>query len=272
MLLKAPAVAVLAGVLAMTAFQAPAYGAIDDLSLVSGALGGPPLAPDQASDSPKVSGDGRYVAFSSLAANLVADDGNGVRDIFRRDTWTGETVLVSRADGVDGAPGSSGAADRDGLAISADGRFVAFRSEADNLIAGDDDSVANVYVRDIAGGRTYLASRTDADAAAVGGDSGFDVDISGDGRYVVFDTEATNMPGTAQGVQIVRRDIVADATTLVSSTPGGAAGGDDSGQPRISDDGTRVAFPAPSTSAPTGAIRWTLTTASSCATWRRTRS
>jgi TolB protein len=238
------AVAALAGALALTAFQTPAYAAIDDLTLVSGALGGPPLVPNQASDSPKLSGDGRYVAFSSRATNLVAGDGNGLRDVFRRDTSTGETLLVSRADGSGGAPGTSDSGDDDdGLAISADGRFVVFRSEADNLIVGDDDSVSNVYVRDVAGGRTYLASRNDADAAATGGDSGYNVDISGDGRYVVFGTEATNMPGTALDAQIVRRDILADATTLVSSTPAGVAGNGDSDQPRISDDGTRVAFP-----------------------------
>ncbi len=235
------AVAVLAGTLAATA--APATAAKDDLTLISAALGGPPLAPDQASQSPKLSGDGRYVAFSSLATNLVADDANGVRDVFRRDTLTGATLLVSRADGPDGAPGASASGGgHEQLAISADGRFVAFRSDADNLIAGDDDGVSNVYVRDVATGRTYLASRNDADAPATGADSGYDVDVSGDGRYVVFGTEATNMPGTALGTQIVRRDLVADATTLVSSTPAGAAGDGDSSGPRISDDGTRVAF------------------------------
>jgi hypothetical protein len=238
------AVAALAAALAATAFQAPAYAAIDDLTLVSGALGGSPLVPDQASDNPKLSGDGRYVAFSSRATNLVAGDGNGMRDVFRRDTWTGEMLLVSRADGPDGAPGTSDSTTSgEELAISADGRFVAFRSDADNLIVGDDDGVSNVYVRDVAAGHTYLANRNDADVAAVGGDSGYNVDISGDGRYVVFGTEATNMPGTALGTQIVRRDIVAEATTLVSSTPGGAPGDGDSDSPRISDDGTRVAFP-----------------------------
>lgn len=235
--------AVAVAVLAATAFAAPAHAAVDDLTLISGALGGPPLVPNQASDSPKLSADGRYVAFSSSATNLVAGDGNGVRDVFRRDTQTGETLLVSRADGSDGAPGTSASGDGgDRLAISADGRFVAFGSEADNLIAGDDDSVANVYVRDVSEGRTYLASRNDADVAATGGDSGWDVDISRDGRYVVFATDATNMPGTAAGEQIVRRDIVAEATTLVSDTPGGAAGDGNSSGPRISDDGTRVAF------------------------------
>jgi hypothetical protein len=235
--------AVAVAVLAATAFAAPAHAAVDDLTLVSGAFGGPPLAPNQASDSPKLSADGRYVAFSSSATNLVAGDGNGVRDVFRRDTQTGETLLVSRADGPGGAPGTSASGDGDDrIAISADGRFIAFGSEADNLIVGDDDSVANAYVRDVSDGRTYLASRNDADAAAVGGNSGWDVDISLDGRYVVFATDATNMPGTALGEQIVRRDIVAEATTLVSGTPGGAAGNGNSSGPRISDDGTRVAF------------------------------
>ncbi len=235
-------VAALAGALAVTG--APAFAAKDDLTLISGALGGPPLAPDQVSDSPKVSDDGRYVAFSSKATNLVAGDGNGMRDVFRRDTWTGETLLVSRADGADGTPGTSDSATSvEQLAISPDGRFVAFRSDADNLIVGDDDGVSNVYVRDVAAARTYLANRNDADVAAAGGDSGYNVDISGDGRYVVFGTEATNMPGTGLGTQIFRRDIVAETTALVSSTPGGVPGDGDSDGPRISDDGTRVAFP-----------------------------
>src|SRR5204862_223877 len=81
---------------------------------------------------PSISGDGRYVAFESLGSNLVANDTNGVRDVFVRDMLTGVTTRVSTdVAGVEGDGESTDAA------ISPDGRYVAFESVATNLVAGD---------------------------------------------------------------------------------------------------------------------------------------
>src|SRR5262249_18468776 len=80
-----------------------------------------------------VSADGRYVAFASLASNLVPGDTNGYWDVFVRDRQTGTTERVSVASDGTGADSDS----YGGLAISADGRFVAFSSRATNLVPGD---------------------------------------------------------------------------------------------------------------------------------------
>src|SRR5213592_2389253 len=98
---------------------------------------------DSGSAGPMVNGDGRFVSFSSGASNLVVDDTNGRSDIFVHDRLTGDTTRVSiRADGAQGDANSIGTA-----AISADGRFVAFVSDATNFVphAG---SIRQAYIKD----------------------------------------------------------------------------------------------------------------------------
>lgn len=91
--------------------------------------------------APSISADGRIVAFHSTASNLVATDSNGSRDVFVHDRQTGGTSLVSLdTAGVQGNASSSRAS------ISADGRFIAFESSADNLVAGDSNGVTDVFV------------------------------------------------------------------------------------------------------------------------------
>ena len=87
---------------------------------------------DSSSFTPSISADGRFVAFSSSASNLVPDDINGIPDVFVRDRQTGTTRRVSVGPG--GVQGNSSSFDP---AISADGRFVAFISAASNLVPGD---------------------------------------------------------------------------------------------------------------------------------------
>ncbi len=90
-----------------------------------------------------MSANGRFVAFNSDASNLVSEDSNGVTDTFVRDLKTGLTQRVSvNSKGIEGNNGSSLSP-----AISADGRFVAFASDAGNLVPGDDNGVADVFVR-----------------------------------------------------------------------------------------------------------------------------
>ena len=89
---------------------------------------------------PSISGDGRYVAFASSAGNLVADDINGSDDIFVRDTVNGTTTRVSvDSDEVEGIRNSFRPS------ISGDGRYVAFASRADNLVAGDTNGSDDIF-------------------------------------------------------------------------------------------------------------------------------
>ncbi len=118
-------------------------GAIERVSLSSTKSSG-----NAASARPAISGDGRHVAFHSDADNLVSGDTNGTTDVFMRDRLTNQTQLVSQADGAILSNGPSS-----DPSISADGRYVAFNSFADNLVSGDENFSFDVFVRDL--GVTY---------------------------------------------------------------------------------------------------------------------
>ncbi|MBF0160635.1 MAG: PD40 domain-containing protein, partial [Magnetococcales bacterium] len=96
--------------------------------------------------SPAVSADGRYIAFLSYASNLVSGDSNGYADIFVRDTRTGTTTRVSVASG--GGQGNGNA--MEAPALSADGRYVAFMSDASNLVNDDTNNAKDIFVHDTA--------------------------------------------------------------------------------------------------------------------------
>jgi hypothetical protein len=111
------------------------------------------------SSAPSVSADGRYVAFASDATNLITGDTNGNRDVFVRDRATGATQRVSvSSNGAQGDFASSFPS------ISADGRYVAFESLAFNLVAGDTNSAADIFVRDREAGATGRVSVSSAGA------------------------------------------------------------------------------------------------------------
>lgn len=142
----------------------------------------------------RVSADGRYVVFASDASNLVAADGNAVRDIFLRDVTNGTTVRVS----VDATGGDSDGASRS-PSLSADGAYVAFHSLADDLVANDTNAVADVFVRDIAAGTTTRVSVSTAGTEASDPSpspfqlGSFNPSISASGRYVSFASLANNL-------------------------------------------------------------------------------
>ena len=192
---------------------------------------------DGRSNRPSISADGRYVAFQSLATNLVAGDTNGTDDIFVHDTVTSETTRVS----VD----STGAEGNDlsfFASISADGRYVAFRSTSSNLVAGDANGTADIFVHDTV---TSETTRVSVDSTGAEGD-GFSSrpSISADGRYVAFQSLATNLvAGDTNGSDdIFVHDTVTSETTRVSVDSTGAEGNDESFSPSISVDGRYVAF------------------------------
>ena len=147
-----------------------------------------PVAPANGpSSAPAISGNGRYVAFASSASNLVANDTNGVSDIFVRDRELGITRRVSISSAGVQANGSSGHP-----SISKDGRYVAFQSSATDLIPGDSNGVADVFVYDRALGTIERASVSDSRRQLASG--GAAPGISGDGRYVAFVTKSAAVP------------------------------------------------------------------------------
>jgi hypothetical protein len=104
----------------------------------------------------------------------------------------GDTLLASRADGPAGAAGDD---DSTEVGISGDGRYVSFVSAADNLSADDDNTAANVFMRDLATGTTTMVARTDTGVPA-GSGSAEDTAMSADGSCVAFTTSAANLAAT----------------------------------------------------------------------------
>ena len=207
---------------------------------VSVDLGGVPGNGPCDGEFPAISADGRYVAFQSLASNLVAGDTNGARDVFVRDRQSGTTERVSVDSG--GVQGNADSGSGFRLGISADGRYVAFVSLASNLVAGDANGVEDVFVRDRTSGTT---ERVSVGVGGVEGDGrSLDCAISSDGRCVAFSSGATNLvAGDTNGrYDVFVRDRQAATTELASVSTGGALGNFDSQDPCISGDGRSVLF------------------------------
>lgn len=147
---------------------------------------------------PAISRDGRYVAFKSLADNLVPGDYNGLVDVFVRDRVAGTTERVSvnryggDADGISFPP-----------SISYEGRFVAFGSLATNLVGGDVNDVADVFVRDRQTGVTYLVDVNDEGQEANRGTADIAPALTGDGLQVGFVSLASNLAGPDNGARDV---------------------------------------------------------------------
>jgi Tol biopolymer transport system component len=169
------------------------------LSLVSTDNRGRPG--DGPSGSPDMSGDGRLVVFQSTADNLVPRDDNDVQDVFLKDLKSGRVKLLS-ADRRN-HPGN-GASEEPSLAL--DGLFVALSSTANNLVEGDLNGASDVFVKNVKNGRTQLAS-VDADGNQLGGSG---PSISGDGRYVVF---LSNADVDRDGADVLANAFVRDMVT-----------------------------------------------------------
>jgi Tol biopolymer transport system component len=217
---------------------------------VSVASGGTPA--DRDSYDAAVSADGRFVAFESWATNLVPGDSNAVRDVFVRDRLTGTTERVSVS-----SSGVQGNFDSYGPAISADGRFVAFESDATNLVPGDTNGVTDTFVRDRLTGTTERAS---VDSLGQQGDgSSYDLAISADGRYVAFHSFATNLVAgdTNATSDVFVRDRQAATTERVSLDALGGESNSLSQDPSISADGRYVAFWSGATLVPADTNAWT---------------
>ncbi|MCC6443218.1 MAG: PD40 domain-containing protein [Armatimonadetes bacterium] len=188
---------------------------------------------------PSISADGRYVAFSSDATNLVAGDTNGYEDVFVRDRQTGTTVRVSVASDGEESNFNSGLAE-----ISGDGRYVAFTSGATNLADNDDNDVNDLFVHDLQTGTTERANLANDGSQANAENLYFD--ISADGRYVVFTSLASNLvAGDTNGVEdVFVRDRQAGTTERVSVATDGSESNGTSviSDTAISADGRFVVF------------------------------
>jgi Tol biopolymer transport system component len=189
---------------------------------------------------PSISANGRFVAFASLASNLVPGDTNHRFDVFVHDRKRGETTRVS--------VNSAGAEANDGSiwlpAISDNGRFVAFFSRSTNLVPNDHNGTADFFVRDLERRQTTRVSVSSAGAEA-NGSSLFYPSISANGRFVAFTSYASNLvPGDANRREdVFVRDRKRGETTRVRENNG--SGSLYSGIPSISDNGRFVAFESP---------------------------
>jgi hypothetical protein len=187
---------------------------------------------------PSISGDGRFVAFQSFASNLVAGDTNGSDDVFVYDRQNRTTERVS----VDSA-GAQGNGFSGYPSISADGRFVAFLSAASNLVTGDTNAVADVFVHDRQSGTTERVS-VDSSGAQGNNDSNAYPSLSDDGRFVAFGSRASNlvMSDTNGSRDVFVHDRQSGTTERVSVDSTGTQGNSNSDLPSISADGRFVAF------------------------------
>jgi len=192
---------------------------------------------NNSSYSGSISSDGRYVAFYSPADNLVPGDTNAYDDVFVRDRQAGTIERVSVA-----SDGSQGNGDSSSPSMSDDGRYVAFRSYASNLVLGDANGRTDIFVYDR---QTDTIERVSlASDGTEGNGWSSRPSISGDGRYVAFHSDASNLvtPDTNGCDDVFVYDRDSDTIERVSVASDGSDGSDDSVFPSISADGRYVAF------------------------------
>jgi Tol biopolymer transport system component len=197
--------------------------------------------------TPAISADGHFVTFASVATNLVSTDTNKRSDVFVRDRLRKVTRRVSVSDSEVQGNNSSSAP-----TISDDGRYVAFTSWATNLVRGDSNRRLDVLVRDRKSGTTRRVSLSSAEAQANG--NSFAPAISGNGRYVAFESAASNLVDldTNGRRDVFLRDLVAGTTRHVSVSTGGVHANGDSQVPAISRAGSFVVFMSTATNLVTG--------------------
>ena len=184
-----------------------------------------------------MSADGRFVAFESRASDLVAGDTNGARDIFVRDQVSGTTELVSMS-----TAGVGGNANSLRPAISADGRFVVFASDATNLVASDTNGQLDVFIRDRL---SYTTERVSVSSSGAQGDSYSEYScVSADGRLVAFESNSTNLVlGDTNGsLDVFVHDRQTATTVIASVATTGALANGHSNLPHLSADGRYVSF------------------------------
>jgi Tol biopolymer transport system component len=201
-------------------------------------------------DAADISDDGRFVAFSSSASNMVPNDTNNAADVFLRDNVLRTTTLVSvNLGGTAPANAASWSP-----TISGDGRFVAFISTATDISTDKSDTIQDIFVRDMQLGTTTLISRATGPLGVKANGPNYGPRISKNGRYVVFYSRATNLDPADSDINydVYRRDfgdpaavfptILLSRQTGAAGTKGTGGGGTGSLNPSISRDGHIVVY------------------------------
>lgn len=191
------------------------------------------------SQYPTISGGGRFVAFESVASNLVTGDSGLYRDIFLKDRQTGETKRISvRGNGQEGQGDSYRAV------ISGNNQHIAFISFASNLIDGDTNLYPDVFVYERLNNLTYRESVSSNGTQLNAFTQEMDPALSYDGRYLVFSSVATNLVSNDNNdsSDIFLRDRNSDSTVLASISSSGAQGNEETIHGAINYDGRYVAF------------------------------
>ncbi|HZD60363.1 MAG TPA: Ig-like domain-containing protein, partial [Anaerolineae bacterium] len=188
------------------------------------------------SNTPSISADGQYIAFESSAANLVDGDTNGYADIFVHDRINHTTERVSlSSNGTEANHWSEYAS------INADGRYVAFRTYASNLVAGDTNNCEDIFVHDRISHTTERVSVLND--GSEGNGRSWEPSISADGRYVAFGSELILGSDDTNNCQdIFVHDRINHTTERVSVSSNGTEANGESFAPSISADGQCVAF------------------------------
>jgi len=182
-------------------------------------------------------GDGRYVLFLSSASNVISGDTNAEFDVFRKDLHTGIIQRVS----VSGS-GAQGNDSSFNAAMTPDARYIAFESYASNLVSNDTNYNTDIFLRDMVGG-TLRRISTGANGEQVGTFGNWNPDITGNGRYVVFDSVNSYVAGDTNGTyDIYRKDTVSGAIDRVSLTAARGQANGNSRDAQISDDGKMLLF------------------------------
>ncbi len=227
------------------------------VSRANGLEGEPANEPGEGTgvEHPSISGNGRYVIFTSAASNLVSGLPSAALEehpvhVYRHDLQTSETVLVDRVTGKQGA--ILGERGPRAEAISGDGRYVLFRDgveDLENLAGSHEPGLNTVYVRDMQAATTTAVSRADGASGELANESSRGTSISPEGRYVAFEGSATNLvPGMQSNTvsQVYLRDLQTGSTTLASKTPTGEPANGPSGEPLLV-GGCQVAFSSEAT-------------------------
>lgn len=189
----------------------------------------------------QISASGAHIVFASYAENLAPGDTNENSDVFLFNLTNGVVSIVS----MDSSNTGSGNGYSDVPDVSADGRYVAFYSTATNLVAGDNNDNGDIFRRDTVAGTTTLVS-VNSSGSGPGNSASFDPDITPDGRFIAFETTATNLVASdLNGVfdDIVLRDMTSNVVELITvNATGTGTANAVSYDPVISDNGRFVAY------------------------------
>ena len=203
-------------------------------------VGSPSVSPAAV---PALSADGRFVAFECGDGSIVANDRNRDSDIFVRDVVAGASELISAHDPALMSVTPNGLSVCSMSSVSTDAHYVAFASEADNLVANDTNGCRDIFLCDLAAGTNSLVSVSRF--GAVGNGMSTEPAVSGDGKFVAFTSGATNLVAgdNNNALDVFVRDVQAATTRLVSTNYTGTGSGNaDSYSPAISSDGRYVYF------------------------------